>query len=357
MCLTGRAAGQYNRAMLTISLLLSAAAGASGWGDRLHSFTEHTAPPARAGHVRLVFIGDTGADPVEPGTDSSHIPIPAMAQLRENVRAEQADAIFGLGDLVYGVRGPLELSPKCRDPTRGKAAKLLPSRLGDYYADMGATAWLVLGNHDVGHAHYSEPRARCLMAYADQTEHLALPSATYSVDFGLARVVVTDTNRDVKDWDPARVSGAYRDDGAWNVLVGHHVLRTAFDKDREQEPGGKHDIRGWLIAHDARPDLWLNGHAHLLQFGVYDDIPAVTSGTGAKIRVRDECPGDRCTGDDAPLFSRSEYGYTVVDLTGEALVVRMRTAEGETRYCWKRGKDDPSGEECPLDYDPGAPQP
>ncbi|MFT4975240.1 MAG: hypothetical protein ACI8S6_001127, partial [Myxococcota bacterium] len=334
-------------------LLATLPAQAGTWEERLRGFTAHSvdADPA---HVRLVFIGDTGADAVAPGTDSGHITAPLLEALRASVRAEAADAIFGLGDLVYGVGGPLELSPRCTDPTRGRAAALLPQRLGAYYADLGADAWLVLGNHDVGHYRYSEARARCMMAYADQTSHLSLPSAWYSVDFGLARVVVADTNRDVDSWDPSRITDAYRDD-AWNILVGHHVLRTAFDKEDEAAAGGKHDIRGWLLANSAEPDLWVNGHAHFLQFGVYDDIPAATSGSGSKVRVRDTCPGSRCPTTDTPTFSRSEYGYAVVDLTNDRMVMRLKDTDGRALFCWVRGPDVPTGAVCDPALDPRAP--
>ena len=341
---------------MTILLGLLLPATAADWPARLSDLTAHTVP-SDPDHVRLVLLGDTGADAVPPGVESSHIPIPKMEALRAAVRGERADALFGLGDLVYGVMGPLELSPRCTDPTRGRAARLLPALLGDYYADMGATAWLVLGNHDVGHYRYSRRRARCMMAYADQTEHLSLPSAWYSVDFGLARVVVADTNPHVRTWDPQMLTGAYRDDGAWNILLGHHVLRTVFDKEDEQGPGKKHDIRGWLLEHNAAPDLWANGHAHFLQFGVYDGIPAVTSGSGSKLRERDTCPGERCQMEDAPLFSRSEFGYAVLDLTADRLVLRLKDEHGDAIYCWMRDHSDPSGQECPLDLDPLAPQP
>lgn len=193
-----------------------------------------------------------------------------------------------------------------------------------------------------------------MMAYADQTDHLSLPSAWYNVDFGLARSVVIDTNRHVRKWDPQALTDAYRDDGAWNILLGHHVLRTVFDKEDEQGAGKKPDIRGWLLEHNAQPDLWANGHAHFLQFIIYGGIPAVTSGSGSKLRLRNTCPGDDCQMEDAPLFSRSEPGYAVLDLNESQLVLRLKDERGETLYCWTRTHSRPDGEPCAFDINPQA---
>ncbi|MEL6347738.1 MAG: metallophosphoesterase [Myxococcota bacterium] len=296
--------------------------------------------------VRLVFIGDTGA---EADGEGSHITRDALDQLRENVRAEDADAIFALGDLVYGVGGPLELSPSCRDPNKGKAEELLRGRLGEYYADLGAETWLVLGNHDVGHYSYSRDRARCLMAYAEQTDHLNLPAAKYTIDLGdgLGRVVVMDTNVSPKKWDADEVRAAMPDEG-WSVMLGHHVFRTAFDKEDEQQKG-EHRYRAWMAAHDIQPSIWLNGHAHFLQFGIYDDVPAATSGSGSKIRERPTCPGDAaCEGEDMPIFSQSVYGYAVIDLDPQRLTLTFKNTDGEDLYCWQRTLDDPRGQPCPV---------
>ena len=334
-------------------LMVGVGLATAGTPSRLSSFTTHTLP-AHTDRVRLIFVGDTGADAVVEGADSSHIPMAQMDALKQQVRSEQADAIFGLGDLVYRGSDPLERSPRCRDPSQRNIEELLSLYLGSYYVDLGAPAWLVLGNHDVGHIIYGRRRARCMMAYADQNDHLHLPSSQYSVDIGAARVIATDTNRNPSRWDPDHVTGAYRQDGGWNIVVGHHVLRTVFDKENEQKSGGRYDIRGWLLTQETVPDLWLNGHAHLLQFGVYDGIPAATSGSGSKLRMRPDCPGPDCQMEDAPLFSRSVHGYAVVDVTEDQLVLQFKSADGEHLFCWRRTHDDATGEMCEPGSDPLA---
>lgn len=123
--------------MLTLFALIPPTA-AMDWSSQLSNFTTHTVP-SEADHVRLVLLGDTGADAVPPDVESSHIPASKVGALRASVRQEEANAIFDLGDLVYGVMGPFELSPRCTDPSRGRASRLLPALLGDYYDGMGAT--------------------------------------------------------------------------------------------------------------------------------------------------------------------------------------------------------------------------
>lgn len=297
--------------------------------------------------LRLIFIGDSGAEPLDRPAlpDDEVITRAGREKLRASMLAEQADAIYVAGDLIYGP-GPLELSPRCEDALQDAEVKaLMDDRLGDYYQGLAPTVWLVLGNHDVGHIRYDRARARCLLSYADQHSTVALPASSYSVDHGLARVVVLDTNQDVDRWDVAQIVGA-RAEGAWNIQVGHHVLRTAFDKEGEQRDG-RHAIRGWFAEHpEARPDLWVNGHAHFLQFGVYDQIPALTSAAGSKLRSRDACPGESCSFEDAPLFARSVFGYAVVDLSVDELVVRMKDEDGKTLWCWRRSRTEPGGELC-----------
>ena len=87
----------------------------------------------------------------------------------------------------------------------------------------------------------------------------------------------------------------------------------------------------------------------------------MTSGSGSKLRARDTCPGADCQMEDAPLFSRSEHGYAVLDLTEDQLVLRLKDERGETLYCWARDHSDPSGAACALDFDPleppAAPEP
>jgi hypothetical protein len=167
-------------------------------------------------------------------------------------------------------------------------------------------------------------------------------------------------------------------------VLSHHELRTLADKELdgfwEPPPAG-----AWLVEQRLLPDLWVNGHAHSLQLGVYDAratddgrvspsegdqpwlIPALTTGAGSKVRPGPSCsdhpasPGgehqivaDRkvCKEQPArgmPRFSRSALGYAVVRLGPWHLQVEIKDQNGELLYCWVRGKGDPGGATCPLD--------
>ncbi len=301
--------------------------------------------PVDGDQVRLVIIGDTGALPTEVTVEGAlRITDTVRQQIRGSIRDEQADAIVVLGDLVYGP-GAAQLSPKCRD-TDEVAEEWLDPALGDYFAGL-PTTWLALGNHDVGHVRYSRRRARCLRDYAATTDNLRLPESAYTVDFGLGQLVVLDTNRPTGDWPSAEIQQRIARTDGWVIMGGHHVLKTTFDKESETA------VRQWLSQTDIQPDLWINGHAHFLQFGVYDGIPSLTSGTGSKVRQRPECPGPECVGPEAPLFSRSIFGYAVVDLTADDLTVRIKDADGQAVYCWRKTRDG-EGAACPTE-EPEAP--
>lgn len=282
--------------------------------------------------VRLIIIGDTGARPVSVASDaawegSQYITHALREQMRLSMRAEQADGIVVTGDLVYGPT-IAQLSPRCRD-TDAAAETWLDPVLGSYFEEL-PTTWLALGNHDVGHYFYSRARARCLHAYAATTENIRLPEANYTVDFGLAQLFVLDTNRPTRRWPSEEIQRRMDAEDGWVIMGGHHVLKTAFDKESESE------IRTWIAETGLAPDLWINGHAHFLQFGVYDGIPALTSGSGSKIRAHPDCPGPACVGAEAPLFSRSTFGYAVVDLTADEMTMRIKGVDGQTLYCWQQ---------------------
>ena len=157
-------------------------------------------------------------------------------------------------------------------------------------------------------------------------------------------------------------------DEGWVVVAAHHELRTAFVKNdayanREFHPGR------WLSELGVVPDLWTNGHAHLMQLGTYDArvvdgdpvegdpvegdplrVPALTVGSGSKLRLAPTCADrsgvtdeDRaaCTAEDPrgmPDFAMSRFGYAVVDLTPERMEVRIVDFEGQTLFRWERGR-------------------
>jgi hypothetical protein len=316
-----------------------------------HPTLSHT--PANPDHVRILVVGDTGV--VHPDTagacgevgTSCKLSAAAAEAFWAQVGSEDVDALFLPGDLVYGPRY-IESAPKCRSPEGKVREDWLDPALGDKVRDLGVPVYLALGNHDVAHRQRSRARERCILRYAATEDALVLPQLQYSVDFGLLDFVVLNTNVKPERWDAGWLSEHSAAD-RWTLMGGHHVIRTKFDKE------GEHAIREWLVAQDLRPDLWLNGHAHFLQFGVYDDIPALTSGAGAKVRVRPECPGDDCTGPDAPLYAESRFGYAIIDATPQTLRVSVRDDHGAERFCWERTRQSPAGQACTEASSPTEP--
>ena len=248
--------------------------------------------------VRVVVIGDTGA----PGPD--------IEALHAAVKAEPKDLVIVVGDLVY------PLFPECPDGTLGAPAReALADRAGAVLGDLGAPVLAVLGNHDVGPPDGSRAaRVACLTAWAGQQPAVEFPGPHYVADLGVAALAVLDTNTltDAQAGPARRLFDAH---GGWRLVAGHHVLRTFHDKDGEDE------VRPWLAKHGLKPDVYLNGHAHLLQLGVYDGIVAVTSGSTALPREQPACP-PACG--EGQLWGKRAVGYAVVELTAEVATITFR---------------------------------
>ena len=162
------------------------------------------------------------------------------------------------------------------------------------------------------------------MDYAATHDDLVLPSLSYSVDYGVALLGIINTNV-LSASDGARVAQEFKTHKGWRLLFGHHVLKTYHDKASEDY------VRPWLAEHAIKPDLYGNGHAHLLQFGVYDGIPALTSGATAKLRQRKSCPPDCGSGQ---LWGSSTRGYAVLSLNKDSLKVVFKDLPGDVLWRW-----------------------
>lgn len=257
--------------------------------------------------VRLIAVGDTG----QPGGP--------LRDVRRAIAAEPGkDAVVVLGDLIY------RSGPRCPSgQAQGAARALLQRHLGDPLAGLGAPALLVLGNHDVNGSGRDPAREACLLDFAAQQPDLYLPALTYKVDLGPVRLVVINTNH-LTQGDAARVRAWLRDAPGPTVMAGHHPLRTYGDKQEEDR------VLPWLRQHKLRPDLYLNGHAHLLQAGVYEGIFAVTSGAGSKLRAGPTCPPGCGPGQ---LWGQATHGYSVLEFRGDQLLVQLKDRHG--RLLWE----------------------
>lgn len=269
--------------------------------------------------VRVVLVGDTG----EPG--------PALETIRAAIAREpDKTLILALGDLIYPI------APACEPgPLDADHLQTLQTHVGAALEGLGAPVFLVLGNHDTGNFHTqaiwrSPAREACMIGFAAQHPDLYLPSANlYHADLGPVRLLVSNTNAlTQEDGTRAQELVAQRPE-AWFVLAGHHVLKTYHDKE------GEDFVAPWLRAHGLRPDLYTNGHAHFLQFGVYDQTPALTSGSGSKLRDRPSCPPECGPGQ---LWGQSMYGYAVLEADAQTLQVTFKDARGLPLWSWSRSR-------------------
>jgi predicted phosphodiesterase len=256
--------------------------------------------------VHLIAVGDTG----QPGAP--------LDDVRRAIAAEpRKDAILALGDLIYFS------GPRCpAGRAQGLARLLLERHLGDPLTGLGAPALLALGNHDVNGSGRDRAREDCLLDFAAQEPDLHLPALTYKVDIGQVRLVVINTNH-LTPQDGARARAWLERAQGPTVIVGHHTLRTYGDKEDEDL------VLPWLRAHGLRPDLYVHGHAHLLQVGVYEGIFSVTSGAGSKLRSGPTCPPDCGPGQ---LWGRSTYGYSLIQVSPDQIKVQLKDRHGATLW-------------------------
>ena len=324
------------RSIAAVSLPLFAFGGKTGFVEREWPASEE---------LRIILIGDTGQLPVEG--DPHKMSEAQRARLRESLAAENATAIVDLGDLFYWK------GPKCRaGATPERSGELLDAHLYDHVGGLGTPVFLVLGNHDVGPLaeHFkkaltggrsgkrSEARERCYRLQEKLHGDMVFPGESYGIDFGPLRMAALHTSAPQRQWAGSEIKAFFEGDKEdWSLLVGHHVLRTGCDKINEDA------VAPWLHETGLKPDMYANGHAHILQLGVFGGVPAVTSGSGSKLR---EFPGCTPTDTEGVQWGASEYGYAVLEVEPDRLRVRFKDIKGSELHCWQRGKDDPSGEGC-----------
>lgn len=288
--------------------------------------------------VRLVVVGDTGA---AADGKSGNISAEGLADLKRTLLRLEPDAVLAPGDLVYG-SGLLERSPKC-EALGPEEKQLFDERIGARLGDLGAPVYLLPGNHDTGHVRRNTKRVGCLRLWVEATgAPFVLLDHTQAVAWGPASLVAVDTNRPL-DRKGAREALAGQPADGWRIAAGHHPLRTIDDKERSKR------VRKLLrpLPPEARPDLWINGHAHILQLTIDQGAPALTSGAGSKSRRVRDCGGQRpcdVRGQDWSLQrSHPGHGAALVELWSDAMQVSLYAAEGAELSCWERKRGDAAG--------------
>lgn len=304
--------------------------------------------------TRIVLIGDTGT--VDDG-DPAHINSGHRDIIKGAIDALDATAVFALGDLYYWA------PPRCPGGRISEKKRgMFEQKLTSYLGQLGTTTYLVMGNHEIGPIadfvrNRAPARAACYRTLAAESDTLELPDLTYQVAFGdLLHVEVLNTNTMPNPTASAQLAARLSDAkeaGKWTMIAAHHVLRTYDDKEGEGKVGA------WLAAQPTMPDLYVNGHAHMLQLGVYDHankgvkLPApvitLTSGAGAKQREVTECragAGNPAAGTcgDGQLYGAEKWGFASLDVTKETLDVRFFAVSNDTTVpegCWRFQRGSP----------------
>ena len=252
--------------------------------------------------------------------------------------------MIALGDLIYphpppcktGAVEPEDIAFYEQRVAHGLEGLRAPvyAILGNHAYDRGKRSWLshlfpmVPSNLDLGDSgdgRVADPAA-CLVDFLAMRPQIHLPALDYALDFGVAQIAFVDTDH-LDERATKVVDDAFAQGSGWKLLMGHHVLKTYHDKANENY------VLPWLSSLKVQPDLYANGHAHLLQFGVYNGVPAVTSGSVSKIRHRPACPPD-CGKDQR--FGVSAPGYAILEVEPKKLTVIFKDDVGAERYRWSR---------------------
>ena len=317
-----------HRALLRTALILLGILALSGCTSRkvIVVGEAHKDPPfkpEKRDKATLVIVGDTG----KPGAN--------LDAVRKAIKAEPKDLIIATGDLIY------PWAPKCRiGELRGSERKVMELHVKKALEGLGAPVLIALGNHDVGLKFGRHPaQESCFFELASESDDLVFPDLNYDVDLGVALISVINTNA-LEAETGTRLSKTLPAFSGWTIIAGHHVTRTYHDKEDENV------VLPWMRTHKLKPDLYVNGHAHFLQFGIYENIPSLTSGSGAKLRERPSCPPDCGEGQ---LWGVSKVGYALVQLSSEKMIVSFKDTQGETLWTWEKvrkakGSTKPAGD-------------
>ncbi len=248
---------------------------------------------------RFILIGDTGkclddncldpkAGPGEPKADDTRRKRRDKALQAWN-RRDGRTTLLLLGDLYY-------------DDHNAPVAPILVATL----PVTTIPTYAVIGNHEAGG---DTSRAKFLDGFKELSKDgrfknvqviatdATSPPPTFQdgvcVKFGQWGTKQTgkDAGDPAEPWDidwvgPPLASATC----TWRIVATHHVYGTSFDKPDEQRWGHQPPTGTDNMPGDV--DLWLNGHAHQLEGGVYPSrdndkqVLAITSGAGSKF----ECP-------------------------------------------------------------------
>ncbi|MDO5655307.1 MAG: metallophosphoesterase [Flavobacteriaceae bacterium] len=97
-------------------------------------------------------------------------------------------------------------------------------------------------------------------------------------------------------------------DAHWKIVIGHHQLFTGGRRENADN-----SVRTQLLPlfKQQNIDLYICGHEHHLEYGVYEGIHQIISGAGSSVRVYN--------GTEGSVFGKSIQGFATVAITQEAI--------------------------------------
>lgn len=255
-------------------------------------------------------IGDTGS-----GDDNQKAVASAMEDRCEKAKP---DALLLLGDLDY-MSGFSSLKDKDWNKKvfgmyGGPCMKTVP-------------IYPVLGNHDYRRA------PEVLIQKTEQSDRWYFPNRFYSLVFGeLLEIVAYDTN--VFDFCMQKkfcsvdfmLDRLSEGTTKWKMVMGHHPLSSSSDKGHTHAGGWRGLVMMPILCDKA--DIYLSGHAHIMEHQALDDcrMDLFVSGAGGGSLESFAQP------DENSKFAKSQFGFLELEFNYVEKAARFIASSGEVLY-------------------------
>ncbi len=306
----------YRNLFLWLTLFLGVAFVVWGafewWGARERHHIEVIEQPEK-NQLSFYIFGDSGTG----GTEQVRM----ADALEKECQKARPDGILLLGDNFYqkGVRSvdDPQWQEKMFRPYGKDCLKTVP-------------IYAILGNHD----YKGNVDAQIAMTNIEERWHM--PHRFYRINFGsLLQVVAMDTNRITLCMDPyicsldfLKDSLANRDEFRWNIVMGHHPVKSASLKYNTGRFIGD-SIRAKILKNYmcGKADAYLAGHSHHLEHRREEDCQTdlfISGGGGGDLYGTVPQPES--------LFAASQHGFLTLNVSEDELVWRMVDVDGTTLY-------------------------
>jgi len=261
--------------------------------------------------LRLFVLGDTGS-----GNENQYA---VAAAMEKRCLLHDIDAILLLGDNAYQVGMESVDDPqwqtKIEQPYGTPCLKNVP-------------IYPVLGNHD----YRSNPGSQ--IEYSLISPRWKMPNRFYSVDFSkLLRVVAIDSNFPDFCLNARFCSIDYmlkklrEPETVWSFVLAHHPIAAASAKGHGHSGGARGLLFLPLVCSSA--DLYLTGHAHMLEHRKFDGCRLqqfLSGGGGGDINELDMKEKQDYE------FAAAAYGFLELEVTSEHIDARSFNIVTETIY-------------------------